>query len=438
MQCCKKFMKILKINNHLKITVYSWISKVISAALQFLNLKLFLVYLGIDNYALIVVLINVQSYFMIMDMSIGYGLQNYFTKAVSKSKNVDIVGSTALFITILTILILGGVACISSNFITKFLFSNLQATSVNLNSLFIFSACIFMANAFANLSTRILYATHQGHIPNILTAIANITSIILVLLITKFSNFNELKLFISIAIITLPNVLLSLTALVLLAKKYNFSILKVKLRIIKILYCKSIYFWIIGLLALFILQVDYLILAQTVTPSDIVTYNILSKIYSVFYILFTTALLTLWPILTQEYHKNNFQEMKAYIRKYLYLGFIFYIIVGIIVLISKDFILEFLAKGTITLTVQLILFYTLYQVIAIWVGMFATVLQSIDDTKFLAIWTFIQALITIPLEYYLSLHYGVLGLILALIISFSVTGAIALPLRVKYKLRMGN
>ena len=51
-----------------------------------INLKLFLNYLGVDHYALIVVLISIQSYFMIMDMSIGYGLQNYITKAKVKSK----------------------------------------------------------------------------------------------------------------------------------------------------------------------------------------------------------------------------------------------------------------------------------------------------------------------------------------------------------------
>lgn len=431
-------MQLPRINYHLKITIYSWFARVISAVLQFINLKLFLDYLGVDNYALIVVLISIQSYFMIMDMSLGYGLQNYITKARTKFKNIDIVASTVLIGTVFFVLFFGGFACVFSNFVTTFIFSNFQKLAIDLNSLFILSASIFMLSTFANLSIRILYATHQGHIPNILTAIASVISTILILLAIKYNLFDTLKLFASIAIIILPNVLLLLISLFLLSKQYNFSIYKFNFRIFKILYKKSLYFWFIGLLALFVLQVDYLILAKTVSSVEIVTYNILVKIYSVFYMFFTTALLTLWPILTEAYHKNDFQLMKNYIKKYLYYGFIFYFFVGIAILISKDFILELLTNGAIALSIQLVLFYTIYQVVAIWVGTFATVLQSIGDTKYLAIWTFIQASITIPLEYYLSLHYGLQGLIWALIISFAVTGAIALPLRVKLKLQGVN
>ncbi len=411
-------MQSLRINYHLKITIYSWISRIIGAILQFINLKLFLNYLGVDHYALIVVLISIQSYFMIMDMSLGYGLQNYITKAKVKSKNIDIVASTVLLGTVFFVLFFGGIACVFSNFITTFIFSNFQQVAVDLNSLFIFSAAIFMIGTFANLSIRILYATHQGHIPNILTAIASMISTILILLAIKYNLFDTFRLFASVAIITLPSVLLLLISLFFLSKQYHFSMYKVKYRILKILYLKSMYFWFIGLLALFVLQVDYLILAKTVTSTDIVTYNILVKIYSVFYMFFTTALLTLWPILTEAYHKNDFQSMKNYIKQYLYYGFIFYFFVGITIFISKDFILELLTNGAIILSIQLVLFYTIYQIIAIWVGTFATVLQSIGDTKYLAVWTFIQACITIPLEYCLSLHYGLEGLVWALIISF--------------------
>lgn len=431
-------MKWSRMSHHSKITIYSWLSRIISSGLQFINLKLFLDYLGIEHYAIIVILISLQSYFMVMDLSIGYSLQNYITKANTKLKKIDIVGSTAFVAVVVSTLILGTFTFIFSNLITEFLFINFKNIKIDFHTLFIFSAAIFMLGTLANLTIRTLYASHQGHIPNIITAIASGTSTILILIATYSHYLNGFKLYVSIVIMAVPNTLLLLIFLLRLYNKYDFSIFKFNIKIAKRLYYRSIHFWLIGLLALLVLQVDYLILAKTVNSTEIVTYNILTKIYSVFYMLFTTALLTLWPVLTEAYHKNEFEKMTKYIKKYILIGMLFYIFVGITVLLLNDFIVDLLTNGKVLLNYPTIIKYTVYQMLGIWVGVFATVLQSIGDTKFLAFWTFIQACITIPLEYFLSLNYGIDGLILALIISFLCTGAVALPLRVKYKLQGTN
>lgn len=425
------------LSRHVHITFYSWMAKIVGSLLQFMNIKLLLHYLDITSYSILAIVFSLQSYFLIMDLSVGFVFQNYISKKNTYLKNdFSIVGSSVFYAVIFSVLLFGTVIVFCSDMIINFLFSSYEIEKGQLKILFYAVCFVFSVGTIGNLSNKILYAIHQGHIPNILLAIASFCTTVILVALNYFhvllGNYQLAGVFIAFCI---PNSFLLIFVLIVLYQKYGFSIKKIKLKIMKVFYWKALPFWYIGLLALFVLQIDYLILAKTANPSEIASYNILVKIYSVFYILFNTALLTLWPRLSELYYQQDDVSIKYYLKRYIVYGIVFFIGTSVFLVYFMDIILNVLTNGKVLISYKTVLLYGFYQIIAVWVGVFAIFLQSINDTKFIAFWTFIQAIITLPLEYILSSSFGINGLIIALIVSFLLTGACALPLRTQFKLK---
>ena len=70
----------IKLPTHLKVTITSWISIGLSSLANFFAIKFILPYLGVDGYAVYVILFSFISWGMLTDFGIGQSLQNYISE----------------------------------------------------------------------------------------------------------------------------------------------------------------------------------------------------------------------------------------------------------------------------------------------------------------------------------------------------------------------
>mgnify|MGYP000350118213 CR=1 FL=1 len=59
-------------------------------------------------------------------------------------------------------------------------------------------------------------------------------------------------------------------------------------------------FFYFNLMAVLVLQVDYIILSQTVPSEDIIEYNTLGKVFSLGFFIYSALLLSLWPFISEK------------------------------------------------------------------------------------------------------------------------------------------
>ena len=110
-------------------------------------------------------------------------------------------------------------------------------------------------------------------------------------------------------------------------------------------------------------------------------------------------------------------------------------IIGILgVYLFKDYVLKILAPN-LNIAVGLIFFvlFIIYYIMRVISDTYAMFLQSVNYLKIFWIYTPFQALISISAQYFLSLKYGIYGIILGLIISFLLTSAWICPYK-SYKI----
>jgi O-antigen/teichoic acid export membrane protein len=414
-----------KIPRHLLITIYSWAGRLISIICSLFSLKLTTKLLGIDNYSIYIILSNIVAWTVLCDFGLGYSLQNYITEL--KSKGVDY--KRYIFITVFllfSILIVCSILIwILTPLLSELIFGKiLVGNTVLIESTFFITCLIGLFTCLGSISTKIFYGLQNGHIPNLLLSLGSVLNIFGLYFIYFFKLVNLTN----VILITFGiNALISIIPLIYFfynskPKFLNFD----KVVIIQILK-RGIGFGGFAIMSAGVLQVDYLIMSQFIRPSDIVAYSLLFKLFSLVFIVYNTLLSTLWPMFSEWSVNKKVDLIRTNIKKNILFGILIFTIFTLIIIFLGDEILGLITNIKISLPINLICLIGFYFMIRVWTDMFAIVLQSVNYLRPLWIFTPIQALISISLQVYFSLKFGVIGIVIALILSFLITVSWALP-----------
>lgn len=99
-----------------------------------------------------------------------------------------------------------------------------------------------------------------------------------------------------------------------------------------------------------------------------------------------------------------------------------------VIYIFSNYIMAVLAPNTdIQPALIIFILFGLYYVVRFFSDTFSTFLSSVNALKIFWIYMPIQAAISIAAQYFLSLKYGINGILLGLTIAFLLTSCIALP-----------
>jgi O-antigen/teichoic acid export membrane protein len=413
------------------VAASAWSSKIIVSLIQIISIRVLLVYLGEDRYAVYVIAYSLLSWFSLSEFSIGVSLQIFISESRAKNESYEKYIIAALQIMVILFIMFVLLTFFIANPIQNIIFQKFTYIPEikNISIAFIVGV-ITVITSFLGIVYRIYYALHKGYFPNMTPAVAAITSMLLIVLLNRYYPAKQLRILSALLVFTLPQLIIALIPFIKIFKNYFSKICSFNFTIIKSFFIRAVKFHGITILAVAYGQTDYLVMSQTLSPTEIVTYNIFIRVFMFFSFIYTSLLMAFWPKSAEMYIKKEFENIKHMLKKYLAYATLFIIAGTLGVMIFSGFIVKVLAPNLdIVASVPLLLLFCIYMIAKAWQDTFAAFLQSINVLRIFWIYLPFQVIINFFMQYFLSKKYGAEGIVMALILSIMLISLWILPIK---------
>ncbi|MFZ5649816.1 MAG: MATE family efflux transporter [Bacillota bacterium] len=418
-----------KIPNHLLVAAGAWGGRIVSAAVQLVSVRLLVEGLGAGQYAVFAVLTSLNGWFTLADFGMGAGLQNYISESRAREEDHRPYVAAAGFLAVIAFILVLLALYLLSPFLSHHLLVNLYLPEgESANRLFLVAGAIFTCTATGGISYRIWYAYQKGYYANIFPAMGALAGLAGVWLAAGRAGKDNILL-ICLAVFHAPVAIaaaISFVVTVLPAFKkagptfffpYMLPLLK-----------RGVKFWVFGLMAAGVLQIDYIVMSQKLAPGDITSYNIVSKIYAFIFFIYNAVLAALWPVCAEYLAVGLRHEVKKIVQRYILYGFSIIAFATGGLLLFMPLVLKVIAPTqVVSIANSTILLFGVYFILRVWTDTFAMALQSMSDLYIFWLCVPIQAILSLSLQWSLSGIYGVNGIVLGLIGSFLLTVFWVLP-----------
>lgn len=409
-------MRLYK-SNHITSTFVNWLSKLFTISMQIVMIPLFFKYLGIGDYALFNFLIGLSGWFALCDLSSGVVLQNRISKNIvnNVSDNQLVAYSFYFYILLITFFLIVTIAI--GPLIYHYFVLNI--TNISLQYfMYVWSVftLIYLCNAIFQNTLKVYYAFDKSFQINLLNLCASVIGYLLLFTILHLHLPNPLILCIGVGV--LPNVLINIA--------YYFKLIDRDLQLnwrdfIKFA-CGAIrdskHFILVAINGALILQLDYFFIAYFLDAKDIIQYNLYAKMFSSAFAFYLIVLSNFYPVCTRAlYAKDAKKALKGIILN-ISLGMGLIIICFIFAVFFKQIFFTYFFHGQVPLSAKLALLFGIYYMVRVWTDTWALPFFGMNKASLLFKYGLFQMLLSVALQYFLVLHYGIFGLMLGLIIAF--------------------
>jgi O-antigen/teichoic acid export membrane protein len=427
-------MRHFHVAPHVLVAASGWASRVVTAIVQLVAVRILLQNLGLDGYAVFALLTGLQGWFLLADFGFGVSVQNHVSEvraAEAPSAPVLLAGRMiALALLVPTIAVLYVAApWIAATLLRPFPFLG-QAAKADLIFL---SGALSIGFGIGSIVYKVWYAEQRGYLANMLPAAASLLGLAGVWSVGWLPT--EFRLTASLAAFVGPTALLPLVVLSRQAcKGLNKAALNRPTRALLFdLSRRAAAFWAFAVMAAITLQVDYIVLSQFLGPADIALYTLTTKVYGLSFFFYSVLLVALWPVFAELLARRQVDEARAQVNRYICLGIGYMVVCTFAMLWLMPEAVHLLAPGHSLLpSAALILGMGAYYLMRIWCDTFATVLQSMSRLR--PFWLLVpaQALLSVGLQWVLAPRFGLLGVVTGLTLSFALTVAWALPVATRH------
>lgn len=390
--------------------------------------------IGTERYAVYAVLGGLQGWYMLADMGIGISLQNHMSEQRARGESSEShLAAAALLSLVLLILFIGLLYLISPwaapLILKKFTFLSREEQLRDFLVVGVLSICV----GIGSTAYKIWYAEQKGYLANIMPAVASVTSMGLIMFIAQSSASD--KLFWSMVASIAPLALFPTVAFCVQTAGSFSKIFSLGPEIVTPLLKRAVKFWLFGIMAAGVLQIDYIIMSQFLQPHDIVRYNLGNKIFALIFFVYNAVILALWPVCAEAIACNSWHIVKQVVRRYIAIGFGLVSVATVLFLrFMPDIVALLSPRERVEISANLILLLGIYYLVRVWTDTFAMVLQSMSYLRPFLLFVPLQAALSIVLQWLLGRQLGISGILLGLVSSFLLTVSWALP-TVIYKKR---
>lgn len=426
---------LLRIPPHIYVAGSAWLSRIITAATGILVIRILTQSLGTQQYAAYAIFGGLMGWYSLTDMGIGSSLQNHISERRAKNEQYDqfiaasaVLGLLFFFFFIVVLVLSSGV--LSTLVLRKFDFFTFDQKKLY----FLVFGLMSIAASIGGISYRIWFAEQKGYLANLSPAFAALISFFLVVGVSFSSKANSL--FWMILAGFGPTAALPMMAFVVQVARKTTALFTYDAAVLRPLFIRGMKFWLTGLLAAGVLQVDYLVMSQYLPPHDIVTYNLSSKIFLLLFFVYSSLLTAIWPLCAEAAAANDWDSLSKHVRKSIAIGFVLVVTgTGGFVLFRTQIIGLLSPKEVVEVPVGLILLFGFYYLLRVWCDVFGMVLQSMSYLRPFVIYIPVQAAISIGIQILLTKEIGLNGVLIGLITSFILTSVWILPFMAMRKKR---
>lgn len=427
--------------NYLKQLKGSFVFKLLAMLASFLLIPIMIHYLGSEQYGVWSTLLSIVSWIVLFDLGIGNGLRNKVTESLAKDNILDaqkyistsyvLIGGITLFILIIFLLI--------SNFIPwQDIFNTKILSTSELKNIVNITLGIILLNFWLSLINQVLNGLQRSAINVINQFISSLLSLILIFLLSKFSETS----LISLALLYGFSLIISNLVISIWFYKNNKNLMP-KIMLFNKKFVRSITslganFFIIQIAVIMLFTTDKILITQLFGPAYVAEYDVVFKLFSAMIIAHGVIIAPLWSAYSDAFHRNDFLWIKQMLKKQLkiYMGFI---VVTLLLIVSSPIIIHLWIGKDFELNNFLVIVIGIFSLISIWSNIFSHLLNGMGKMKIQLFTSLIALMVNIPLSIMMVklVNMRIDGIVIGTIISLSLF-AIAGPIQTYYILKEKN
>ena len=395
----------------------SFLLKGVSILIGLILVPLTIDYLNPTKYGIWITLTSVIAWFSFFDIGLGNGLRNKF--ATAKAQGKDELARTYISTTYAIITIISIVLVVLFLIVNQFLdwgeILNTTSDLVELETLVVIVYNVFCLQFIAKLINIVFVADQRPAISSLINTLGNLFSLLLVIVLMKYTNGSLLYLGASLSVVNLVIPFLAgIWAFSTSYKKYSPSFKFVDFSYLKDLLSLGLRFFIMQGAALVVFMTDNIIITQISGPQDVTPYNISYKYFGIITMVFTIVTAPLWSAYTEAYLKKDFCWIKRITNKVLKM-WILLLLVSIGMLLVSGYVYQFWLGDLVSVPFVLSLVMMVWVLLSTSIMAFANFLSGVSKIK-LSLWhSVLVGIVNIPLSIYFAknLEMGSAGVMLA-------------------------
>jgi O-antigen/teichoic acid export membrane protein len=413
--------------------LFSFFLKGVSIIIGFVLVPLTLNYLGKEEYGIWLTLSSVLLWLGYFDVGLGNGLRNKLTESIAKDDfrmariytSTTYAGMTLIFSGVLILFLL----------INPFLnWTHILNTSVSLhqeiNDLVVYVVIFLCIRFVIQLISTIITADQNPSISSSFDVVANIISLVFLLVLKHFAT--KSLLYLGIVFSAAPVLVYFAASFFYFRGKYKSirpSVKFVYFEHFKELGGLGVKFLFIQLAFLIIFSTNNFIISYLYGPSEVTIYNIAYKYFANILLIFNIILIPFWSAFTDAYVKNDFPWIRSAINKLTRLLLIILVFVVFMVFIS-DFVYKIWVGPDYKVPFMLSVLMGLFVSIFAFYNIFCFFINGTGKIALQLIVYIIAALLDIPLTLFFCkyLNLGLSGVVLANIVVI-IPIAVYMPLQ---------
>lgn len=412
------FSVILKV---LSLIVNLWIMK---ASYNLIESK--------ELYGVWLTILSILSWLNLLNGGLGNGLRNKVASLLTKKdyKKAGSYISTSYFILSITLGLIGIIFYLLSWYIPWEKVFNINENLGPEVSLTIkIVILLYLVQLVLSLINSVNFAFQNSVLPNLLSLISNFLILIFIITYDFLEKTNLVLLgttytIVFVTVLFCANIYLYTYPY----KNVRPSLNKVDISQTNILLGNGIKFFLLELAAIIIFTTDNFIIAHMLGNEFVATYQVTTRLFSIYTIGAATILTPLWSAYTQAYAKKDVVWIKKIFNNILKVILPFSIILIVFSVFAQAIIKIWMGED-FYVDQSTIILIAIFTWITVWSNVFAYFLNGINKINLQLIFVGIGAILNIPLSIYFAtdLNFGLNGVILASIISllpFSICGPI--------------
>jgi len=405
-----------------KQSFYSLLLQGLNIFINILYVPLLLNYLNEEKYGIWLTISSILGWVSLFDIGLSNGLKNKLAESLAKndfalSKKYISTTYASLFIifSIFLCFFYLAIRFINWQFVFHSSFLKNDELRILLNYIFTFFSLRFVFQTIG-----IIYTSAQNSAVNtLINTVSSIISLLLILTIKFFDKSGNL-LFLTSALTIIPVLCYFLLTLYAFSTKFNFirpEIKYIDFSLIKDLMSLGFKFFLMQITSLILFSSSSILISIFFGPSEVVTYNIVFKLFQLPLMLFSIILSPYWTTFTVAFVNMDFDWLRKTVQKLRNLS-LFFIILIVLLAIFNQYIFDLWLKSKVKIPVALVWALAIYSAMTIYLSIYSTFLNGIGKIHLTFMLTFLGVLIYIVTFFsIINIFHSNLSVVIAIIFS---------------------
>ncbi len=408
--------RTLKIKRNI---IYSLLIKGASVIIGFVLIPLTIGYVNKEQYGIWLTIASMVSWMTTFDIGLSNGLRNKMAHALAlgeKDNIVKYISTTYAFLFLIALAIFGIFFIGGSFFNWNELLNIKNSVSYNIWPIILIALGSFCVQFFLQPINSVLVATHQPFKSSLTLLLGQILTLILIYLLTLFTQGSLFLLVFAVAgspllVFLFANIYYFNTELKAYAPKFSHidfgsgrSLLSVG----------GIFFFIqMGVVILN--QTDNIIITRTLGPDHVTTFNVAYKYFSLISVILGIMITPYWSAFTDATAKNDWDWMRNSIRKMRML-WLYVSIAAVILYAFSGIFYKLWLHNKVIVPDFLSLTMAVFVITVAWNAIYTSSLNGMGKLRMQLIIVVITAILNVPLSVILIRRVGVPGTVISNII----------------------